>query len=183
MTVPNPAQERVYPLTAPADDRRFSLGLTFDVAKVLTEHGFPEITSGGDLVALQQTLYGFLYRAPEQPDAANYRDGYATGYVDCVVEKAKMAAESERPSSSLEESRDRLVVSSLSALITIGMIDKESADALVSLWRRRDHLTPVELDAIRAAAAGGPPVGDDGGFAEEFLQQQRAARRAAKDAQ
>lgn len=66
------------------------------------------------------------------------------------------------------ESRDRLAVTSLSALITVGMISKESADALLSLWRRHDRLTPVELDAIRAV--------DDSGFAERFLEQRRQHR-------
>lgn len=61
-TLPNPAQERTYPLPAPADDRRFTLGLVFDVVKILAEHGYPKITCGGDLVALQQALYGFIYR-------------------------------------------------------------------------------------------------------------------------
>lgn len=65
--VPDPANERVYPMLAPADDHRFTLGLVFDVARVLTEHGFPEITAGGDLVALQQTLYRFLYRPATDP--------------------------------------------------------------------------------------------------------------------
>ncbi len=64
-TVPNPSQDRIYPLPAPADDRRCNMGLLIDVAKVLVAHGFPPITAGGDLVALQQALYGFLYAAPD----------------------------------------------------------------------------------------------------------------------
>lgn len=61
-TVPNPARERAYPMPAPADDHRFTLGLVFAVIQVLTDAGYPPITAGGDLVALQQALYGFLYR-------------------------------------------------------------------------------------------------------------------------
>jgi len=45
----------------PADDARFTLGLALDVAKVLEEHGYLEITSGRDFVDLQQALFGFLY--------------------------------------------------------------------------------------------------------------------------
>lgn len=81
-TVPNPAHDRVYPLPAPADDRRFTLGLVFDVAAVLTDHGFPPITSGGDLVALQQVLYGFLYAAPTVAEAAQQLD-QVTGVPVC----------------------------------------------------------------------------------------------------
>ena len=110
-------------------------------------------------------------RITDNPD---YRDGYATGYVDCATETVRMAAESARPSHSLEESRDRLAVSCLSGLITVGMIDQDGADALLSLWRRRDRLTPVELDTLRAASR------DDGGFAEEFLKRQQQARLTAE---
>lgn len=70
-TVPNPAQPRTYPLPAPTDDRRFTLGLVFDVARVLADHGFPEIASGGDLVGLQQALFNFTYERPAgSPPAA-----------------------------------------------------------------------------------------------------------------
>ncbi|MEV6212723.1 hypothetical protein [Kitasatospora sp. NPDC051914] len=51
----------VYPLPAPDDDPRFSLGLVLDLAAVLAEHGYPPITSGADLLNLQQALFGFLY--------------------------------------------------------------------------------------------------------------------------
>ncbi|MEV7178266.1 hypothetical protein [Kitasatospora sp. NPDC093679] len=51
----------VYPLPAPDDDSRFSLGLVLDLAAVLAEHGYPPITSGADLLNLQQALFGFLY--------------------------------------------------------------------------------------------------------------------------
>lgn len=154
-TVPNPSHDRTYPMPAPADDRRFTLGLVFDVAQVLVDHGFAPITAGGDLVALQQALYGFLYRAPDAvtevadghvvhhccgriddaahknfcehyraPDDGGFaerflerqqdarraalladeqgREGYAEGYVDCVVatrperaERAELLADEE----------------------------------------------------------------------------------------
>ncbi|WP_433361889.1 hypothetical protein ACQPZX_29335 [Actinoplanes sp. CA-142083] len=64
MTVPNPAQERVYPLDPPDDDRRFTLGLIFTIGQVLANAGYPEVRSGGDLVALQQAIFNFLYAAP-----------------------------------------------------------------------------------------------------------------------
>lgn len=80
---------------------------------------------------------------------------------------------SDRPQT-YAESRERLVVTSLSALITVGMISQESADALISLWRRGDHLTPVELDAISSGAA------DDGGLAEQFLERRRQAVAASR---
>lgn len=76
MTVPNPARERLYPLAAPVSDRRFSFGLTIDIASVLAEHGYPLITSGGDLVALQQALFGFLYAPiPHDDDSTGF--GYS----------------------------------------------------------------------------------------------------------
>jgi hypothetical protein len=81
---------------------------------------------------------------------------------------------SNRPRT-LAESRDSLAVTGLSALITVGMISQESADALLSLWRRGDHLTPVELDAISSGAA------DDGGLAEQFLERRRLAASGRGD--
>jgi hypothetical protein len=60
-TLPTP-KPRTYPLDAPADDPRFSFGLALDVAAVLTKHGYPELASGLDVVALEQALFGFLYR-------------------------------------------------------------------------------------------------------------------------
>jgi hypothetical protein len=60
-TLPTP-KLRTYPLDAPADDPRFSFGLALDVAEVLAKHGYPELASGLDVVALEQALFGFLYR-------------------------------------------------------------------------------------------------------------------------
>jgi hypothetical protein len=52
---------RNYPLARPAEDPRFTFGLTMAVAEVLTDRGYPALT-GGDLVELQQALFRFLYR-------------------------------------------------------------------------------------------------------------------------
>lgn len=87
-TVPSPAQERTYPLPAPAEDSRFTLGLVFDVGQVLVDHGYPPITAGGDLVALQQALYRFLYR----PAPADHDDGYAEGFLDGSASAQRRAA-------------------------------------------------------------------------------------------
>lgn len=60
------AEPRVYPVEQPAPgdtDPRFTFGLTIDVAKVLVEHGYPETTSGADIIELQQALYRFIYRS------------------------------------------------------------------------------------------------------------------------
>ena len=53
--------ERAYPLPRPEDDPNFNLGLIIDVSKVLTDHGYPAIHQGGDIVRLQQALFGFIY--------------------------------------------------------------------------------------------------------------------------
>lgn len=53
--------DRIFPLPRPDDDSRFSVGLILDVRAVLTKHGYPESSDSGDLVALQQALFGFLY--------------------------------------------------------------------------------------------------------------------------
>lgn len=54
--------ERAYPIRPlPDEDPRFNIGLMVDVAKVLTDHGYPPVTNGLDLVDLQQALFRFLY--------------------------------------------------------------------------------------------------------------------------
>jgi hypothetical protein len=53
----------VYRLPAPDDDPRFSYGLIFDVADVLTRHGYPR-PDGTDWADLMLALSRFLY----QPD-------------------------------------------------------------------------------------------------------------------
>jgi len=63
--------ERVYPITPrPEADFRFMFGLALDVAEVLKQHGFPSVASGGDMVALQQALFGFLYGPAESGGAS-----------------------------------------------------------------------------------------------------------------
>ncbi|MFE9127048.1 hypothetical protein ACFYOF_16785 [Streptomyces sp. NPDC007148] len=59
--------ERQYPIRPrPHEDSRFTLGLALDIAKVLKEHGYSEITSGRDLFELQQALFAFLYIGPTE---------------------------------------------------------------------------------------------------------------------
>lgn len=52
---------RIYPLPRPDDDPRFTIGLLADLVAVLEAHGYPKPTAGGDLVALQQAIFRFLY--------------------------------------------------------------------------------------------------------------------------
>lgn len=65
---------RVYPLPAPEDDARFSVGLLIEVAALLESHGYPPVRHGLDLVDLQQALFRFLYSTtsptspPPRPD-------------------------------------------------------------------------------------------------------------------
>lgn len=59
-----------YPMPMPerGTDRRFTAGLVIDVARVLEEHGYPDVLADGQhLVDLRQALFGFLY---EPSDAA-----------------------------------------------------------------------------------------------------------------
>ncbi|MEX5708144.1 hypothetical protein AB1484_07465 [Parafrankia sp. FMc6] len=62
------APPRVYPLDPPADDPRFTLGLTFDVARLLEQAGYPPITSGADLLELQMALFRYLYAEAPRGD-------------------------------------------------------------------------------------------------------------------
>lgn len=58
---------RAYPLPRPNDDDpRFTVGLHLDVAKVLTDHGFPKL-SGVDLVDLGQAIFHFVYASTDRP--------------------------------------------------------------------------------------------------------------------
>jgi hypothetical protein len=54
----------VYPIGRPTDgdDARFSVGLALDVAAVLARHGYPSITTGADLLRLQQALFTLIYQ-------------------------------------------------------------------------------------------------------------------------
>ena len=54
------SEERLYPMPAPKTDARFTIGLLLDVTKVLEQHGYARPVSGGDLIALQKVLFGFL---------------------------------------------------------------------------------------------------------------------------
>jgi len=58
-----------YPIPRPdgGQDTRFTLGLTLDVAAVLTRHGYPPLTCGADLVRLQHALFGVIYH-PATPE-------------------------------------------------------------------------------------------------------------------
>ena len=53
-----------YPINRPADgtDTRFTVGLALDVAAVLARHGYPPLTSGTDLLRLQQALFTLIYQ-------------------------------------------------------------------------------------------------------------------------
>jgi hypothetical protein len=67
----NPAPAPAYPLPRPTNgaDTRFSLGPALDVAAVLTRHGYPAITTGSDLIRLQQALHSLIYQ-PTTPATA-----------------------------------------------------------------------------------------------------------------
>lgn len=56
------ATPRTYPLPRPEDDPRFNMGLLIKVKLVLEDAGYPPIEHPLDLVDLQQSLFGFLYR-------------------------------------------------------------------------------------------------------------------------
>jgi hypothetical protein len=58
--------DHTYPLARPYTDEKFTTGLVIEVAAVLQEHGYPPVTSGGDLVRLQQALFGFVYGTAEE---------------------------------------------------------------------------------------------------------------------
>ena len=59
--------ERQYPIRPrPDEDPRFTIGLALDVAKVLHQHGYPQISGGRDFLELQQALFGFLYVGPDE---------------------------------------------------------------------------------------------------------------------
>jgi hypothetical protein len=58
------AADPCYPIPRPASghDPRFCLGLAYDIAQVLTAHGYPPITAGGDFTRLQQALFAYIYQ-------------------------------------------------------------------------------------------------------------------------
>jgi hypothetical protein len=58
---------RAYPIPRPAEgdsDPRFTFGLALDVARVLAGHGYPQVSTGPDLVKLQTALFRFIYADP-----------------------------------------------------------------------------------------------------------------------
>lgn len=65
-TTQPPADQPVYPLPAPADDPRFTVGLVLDVAAVLAGHGYPPLRAGADLVRFQQALFTTIYQPTHQ---------------------------------------------------------------------------------------------------------------------
>lgn len=58
------ADVTTYPIRRPADgtDSRFTVGLALDIAAVLARHGYPPITTGADLLRLQQALFTLIYQ-------------------------------------------------------------------------------------------------------------------------
>jgi hypothetical protein len=72
--IPPAGAERAYPLPRPAEDARFTFGLLYDVAHVLVEHGYPQMT-GRDLVELQQALFTLIYTTPDPDPAPATRAG------------------------------------------------------------------------------------------------------------
>lgn len=58
-----------YPLPRPADDHdpRFTLGLVFDIADVLTAHGYPR-PDHTDWADLMLALFRFIYQPNQQED-------------------------------------------------------------------------------------------------------------------
>ncbi|GAA4731043.1 hypothetical protein [Phytohabitans rumicis] len=53
-----------YPISQPGTgiDSRFTIGLALDVADVLAQHGYPPITTGTDLLRVQQALFTLIYQ-------------------------------------------------------------------------------------------------------------------------
>jgi hypothetical protein len=58
-----------YPLPRPADDHdpRFTLGLVFDIADVLSKHGYPR-PDHTDWADLMLALFRFIYQSNRQGD-------------------------------------------------------------------------------------------------------------------
>jgi hypothetical protein len=74
---------RLYPMPAPEQDHRFTYGLLIDAVKVLERHGYARPTSGGDLVALQEALFGFLYALPGASATFDEPITDVGGYLSC----------------------------------------------------------------------------------------------------
>ncbi|MGH3599120.1 MAG: hypothetical protein ACRDQH_02390 [Pseudonocardiaceae bacterium] len=64
-----PGTAPAYPVDEPVEgvDDRFTFGLTLDVARVLADHGYPDMSAlaadgnPADFVDLQQALFRFIY--------------------------------------------------------------------------------------------------------------------------
>ena len=65
----SPTPPAAYPILRPVTghDARFTVGLTLDIATVLTRHGYPPLTCGADLLRLQQALFAAIYQ-PVTPE-------------------------------------------------------------------------------------------------------------------
>lgn len=55
-----------YPLTDVSEDRRFTLGLLFDLGCLLEAHGYPRPVGAGDLIRWQQALFRTIYRTDHE---------------------------------------------------------------------------------------------------------------------
>ena len=62
MSADVPAYPISRPDTTDSTDSRFTVGLTLDVAAVLTRHGYPPLSTGSDLLRLQQALFALIYQ-------------------------------------------------------------------------------------------------------------------------
>jgi hypothetical protein len=64
---PGPRQAAAYPLPRPADDHdpRFTYGLVFDIADVLSTHGYPR-PDHTDWADLMLALFRFIYQPNQQ---------------------------------------------------------------------------------------------------------------------
>jgi hypothetical protein len=53
-----------HPIDRPTDgtDTRFTVGLALDVAVVLHRHGYPPLSTGTNLLRLQQALFTLIYQ-------------------------------------------------------------------------------------------------------------------------
>jgi hypothetical protein len=64
MSTALPPGPPAYPISRPTDstDNRFTIGLALDITAVLTRHGYPPITTGADLLRVQQALFTLIYQ-------------------------------------------------------------------------------------------------------------------------
>lgn len=74
---------RLYPMPAPEHDNRFTYGLLAEMVTVLECHGYARPTNGGDLVALQEALFGFLYAPSGDSGTVDQPLTDVGGYLSC----------------------------------------------------------------------------------------------------